>query len=355
MRWILSIALAFFASVGFGQDTPQQFGWIENQEGCAAFCETIPQAVSDSVTSMIETDKGEDALLYRYVVQCVKTSPTLSARWLKDGRLRAYNQGSVGSCTGHGTAAALNCVYAVQCAEAGSPESFEHLLAADALYGLGREAGNMLNYRSDGCCGFMLADAITKMGTLYRKPYSNVDLTEYDEARCRQYGSKGVGAELKTLAKDHVLAEVVNVKSAREAWALIGNGYPINVCSQQGFTTQRDAEGVCEPKGTWAHSMAVIGRRTTENGEKLFLIQNSWGDSSPSGPFWQDQPYGSFFIRESVMDKMLSQGDSFAYSGLGGFEIRSLKTLGTEEFICVSSCLSESSSLSGAQFCFVQK
>ncbi len=250
MRWILSIVLAFAASFGFGQDEPKQFGWVPNPEGAAAFVATIPPAVNASVESMVSADDGQDALLYRYVVQCVKTNPTLASRWLKDGRLRAYNQGSVGSCTGHGTAAALNCVYAVQCVEAGSPESFAHLLAADALYGLGREAGDMLNYRSDGCCGFMLAEAITDMGTLYRIPYVSVDLTEYDEARCRKYGSKGVGSELKSVAKDHVLAEVVNVKSAREASAIMlpsGSGSSENA-SAINFRRFRSASSSVLPK-----------------------------------------------------------------------------------------------------------
>ncbi len=332
MRTVLTLILMGFSTICLAQDV-ENFGYVPNPDATQAFCATISQTSETSAENLVRADNGKDVLLYRYVVECVRKNPTLAARWLdSSGRLRAYNQGSVGSCTGHGTAHALNCRFALQCVQKNSLESFAMVAAADGLYGLGREHANMLGSRGDGCYGSALAEAITESGTLYRIKYDDYDLTEYDENRCKKFGYSGVGDALKASADDHLVTEVVNVKTAERAWALIGNGYPINVCSQQGFTTQRNAEGICEAKGTWAHSMAIIGRRTTGKGEKLFLIQNSWGDSSPSGPYWQDQPHGSFFARYDVVNKMLSCGDSFAYGDIKDFEIKN-DNWGTEEFL----------------------
>lgn len=79
--------------------------------------------------------------------------------------------------------------------------------------------------------------------------------------------------------------------------------------------------------------MSVIGRRTTKDGRKLFLIWNSWGNNWANGPYWQDMPEGSFFIEWKVMDSMLAKGDSFAYGGLEGFKKRGLDDLGTKEYL----------------------
>ena len=111
------------------------------------------------------------------------------------------------------------------------------------------------------------------------------------------------------------------------------NGYPINVCSSQGFAKQRDSEGVCRPSGSWSHSMSIIARRTTNNGRKLFLIWNSWGDNWCSGPYWEDMPFGSFWADYNVVDGMLSRGDSFAYSELDGFPARNLPDYGSKEYL----------------------
>ncbi len=149
-------------------------------------------------------------------------------------------------------------------------------------------------------------------------------------------GYSGVGNALKAEAVQRKCGSAVRVKSAQEAWSLIGNGYPINVCSGQGFSKQRDSEGVCRPSGGWNHSMAVIGRRTTSDGRKLFLIWNSWGDNWASGPYWQDMPEGSFWIEWKVMDSMLSRGDSFAYGTLDGFRGRDLDGLGTKDYLGIN-------------------
>ena len=68
---------------------------------------------------------------------------------------------------------------------------------------------------------------------------------------------------------------VANVRSWDECRAAIRNGYPVLVCSDQGFAMERDDDGFCNPRGTWYHAMAVIGVRGGERPGGFLL--NSWG------------------------------------------------------------------------------
>ena len=107
-----------------------------------------------------------------------------------------------------------------------------------------------------------------------RGRHGSHDLSLYDENRCRDFGRRGVPDDLEVLAKEHPVRGVVNVRSWEECRAAIRNGYPVLVCSSQGFTMERDAEGFCNPRG-WYHAMAVVGVRGGERPGGFLL--NSWG------------------------------------------------------------------------------
>lgn len=316
----------------FAQDN---FGYVPNKKATSDFVSGLPSIYGQQVADLVAGDANEDALLYRALVPSLERSGQM--QWIvQRGEwkvVRSYNQGNVGSCVGNATAACLSVLNAVECVIKNESQEFTAMHSADGCYGLCREAADMLGMKGDGCYGSAAARAMKNLGTLYCIEYANADLRINDPNRAKQYGYNGVGASLKKDASDRKIVSATLVKTAKEAWSLIGNGYPINVCSGQGFSTTRDAEGICKPKGTWYHSMAVIARRTTADGRKLFLVWNSWGDNWCNGPYWQDMPEGSFFVEWSIMDKMLAVGDSFAYSGLEGFPKRTLADLGTKEYL----------------------
>ena len=55
------------------------------------------------------------------------------------------------------------------------------------------------------------------------------------------------------------------------------------------------------------------------------LCQNSWGPNWISGPKRHNQPDGSFWIDADVLEKrILSQGDSWAYSNFVGYPPQSV-------------------------------
>lgn len=57
--------------------------------------------------------------------------------------------------------------------------------------------------------------------------------------------------------------------------------------------------------------------------EALFLILNSWGPWN-GGPKLFEQPDGSFWIYESVMDAMIRQGQTWGLGGIKGFPARKI-------------------------------
>ena len=341
LRLISSLPLAGVFGIerkAEAQQPPAEFaqGWIPNPRATEAFSKSLPPLYSEQVEALVLQDNNKDALLYRPLTACLKKAG-LGSRWLKErdgiSCVRSYNQGSVGSCTGNATAQAINVLSAVEIMLLDKFQEFKVVCSADGIYGLGREAAGMLRSSGDGCYGSAMAKAVMQLGTLYCMKYESHDLTEYDQSRCRQFGKNGVGDALKAEAVKHPVKSTVRVKDAQSAWSLLGNGYPINVCSNVGFKTKRDKEGICTPSGSWNHSMAVIARRTTQSGNRVFIIQNSWGDNWNSGPYWEDMPWGSFGVEFDVLDRMCKQGDTFAYSELEGFVPQAIDDFGTKEYL----------------------
>lgn len=69
--------------------------------------------------------------------------------------------------------------------------------------------------------------------------------------------------------------------------------------------------------------MALDGYHTDERGKEYGHIVNSWGTSWISGPVGWGSPGGDgFWAEASVIDRMLRQGDSWAFSGVTGFPAR---------------------------------
>ena len=115
------------------------------------------------------------------------------------------------------------------------------------------------------------------------------------------------------------------VRTWDEAAAAIESGYPVVVCSMQGFQTRRDEDGFCAgPPGLrWAHCMCFVAVRYGSRPGLLCL--NSWGPNACGGPKWpSDQPDGSFWVEKVTADRMLSAGDSFAVGSISGFGFRDL-------------------------------
>lgn len=236
----------------------------------------------------------------------------------------ARDQGQVGSCVSFGYAAAVEYTMAVQVAIAKERQTLPDI-CQEAIYAGSRVEvnGGRVPFNGDGSTGAWGAKWLeTTGGALARGKYGNHDLTAYDVQRCKQWGTRGVPDELEPEARKHK-AKCSLVASATEAKKALQQGYAIAVCSDQGFSNTRDADGFARAQGSWAHCMAIIGYRADKPG---FLILNSWGSgwiTGPKGKF-EDTPDGSFWAAESTVDRMLKQGDSYAVANADGFRKRKI-------------------------------
>jgi hypothetical protein len=214
------------------------------------------------------------------------------------------------------------------------------LPATEGIYGAARVEGlgldgsgkRAIGGYSDGAFGGGAAKGVTKIGVLFRQPYEKFDLSKYSPSRAKEWGAygcggKGDGGWADGIAHEHVVKKVALVRTFDEAAAAIDSGYPVPVCSSQGFGTKfnqppRDKDGFLRPLGSWGHCMCFIGTRYDRDG---LLCLNSWGPRWVSGPKWpDDQPDGSFWVDRKTAEWMLSGRDSFAVSTVEGFPKRKL-------------------------------
>lgn len=232
------------------------------------------------------------------------------------------NQGSVGCCVGAGFKHAADVVQAVQIL-GGSKEQWKPL-SVEVIYGASRVDVGGGRISGDGSVGAWAAKAVQTVGAAPMEKIGGVDLTTFSPARAREYGRTGVPSAVKDVAKAHPVKGAALVTSWADVKRSIGQGYPVAVCSDQGFTMERDATGRCRPQGNWSHCMMICAARTAKDGraEGGFIL-NSWGDQAHTGPVWPaDAPVAGFWADADVIGRMVKQGDSFALSGFSGFEKR---------------------------------
>jgi hypothetical protein len=225
-----------------------------------------------------------------------------------------YPAQQIGDCVSFGHAHAndlLQCIeWILSRGESGARPTPADIQETDteALYAMAREAGGMLGTQ-DGCFGSAAVKAMTTMGVVSRRQLGTVGV--YDGRRAKKWGRTGAPASVKTLAAPQKLGAAANVSTWDELVAALHNGNVVTICTGQGFTLTRDAQGFCMPKGTWGHCMFIAGVRFDRPGG---CIIQSWGPDMPTGPLDLDQPDFSFWADQAVIEKILAEGDSWALS-----------------------------------------
>lgn len=237
------------------------------------------------------------------------------------------NQGNIGTCVAFGYGAACDTLLALDVAMGKSSKFVPH--AEESIYGGARnESYNRVSRSySDGSNGYAAQKWLTKAGgAIYRQKYPDfgLDLTNYSTSLAKDWGaygnggrSDGIGGKFDLEAQKTPLKSAVLIKTLEELDVALKNGYPVPICSGQGFNNVRDKDGFCRPQGKWSHCMVLIAKRN--GGRKGYLVLNSWGSSWVSGPKYKDQPDGSFYAEPSVIQRILNAGDSYALAGQSGF------------------------------------
>lgn len=254
----------------------------------------------------------QDAYLWRAVRTAAK---------LTDSRYPNINQRDVGCCVGCGWKHCTDVLLANQIASGQAAEWKP--VSAEVYYGLSRVEVGGGRIRGDGSVGAWAAEAASKFGVVPMEKVGDTDLTVFDPYRARTFGSRGVPDDVEAVAKQFPVKGTALVRSWADVKRAVGQGYPVAVCSDQGFTMQRDNNGFARPSGTWMHCMAIIGVRTQPR-EGAFIL-NSWGDQAHTGPVSPgDMPAAGFWADAATVGRMVAQGDSFALSDAVGFPARQL-------------------------------
>lgn len=281
-------------------------GWVDDEREVAAIMDTQPFPVFG------DTPAGSDPIQLPDSVLGWKLHEKVTGKPWPSG-----SQGNVGSCVSWGTRNGATLTMLAQIV-AGTGEEFADV-AQEPIYALSRvEIGKRRLGRGDGSVGAWAAEALKTFGVIKRGVYGSIDLTKYSEARCKYWGWSGLPDELEPIAKQRPIKAYSKVSSVEECQRALAQGYGINVCSNQGFRLSRDSDGFCAPRGTWAHSMSIIGYQL--GNRPGFFILNSWGADAYSGPMGLgDGPGGGFWAEASIVERMLKYGDSYCYSSLNGF------------------------------------
>jgi hypothetical protein len=309
-----------------------RFGYEPNPAGTKrVLAEFGPEGLfTNAGDEAIRKAEGRDTFLYRSAHkahQALYHEPWIVGR-----------QG-IGDCVSWGWAHAIYVAMAVDW-ETGRLAQPPPMVATESIYGGSRVEARgkdgsgraAVGGWSDGSYGAAAARWVRDYGVAFRENAGGHDLTTYSADRAKQWGGFGNGGandlgKFDEFVKKHPAQHVAAVKNFAEAAAAIESGFPVAVCSSQGFTSTRDKDGFAQASGTWHHCMSFLAVRYKANGspDDALLCLNSWSDSWISGPIWpSDMPGGSFWVRRSVVDRMLGgeDTDSFAVGSVGGFSWR---------------------------------
>jgi len=281
-------------------------GWVDHPGRMALYRANGMQTVTEGAPQLLgDTDNTKDVLLYQAWKDVLGTYP-------------AYPAQEIGDCTSFGSSHAADLTQCIEMALGNQVGDYKEI-CTEAWYGMGREVAGMLG-GGDGCYGGAMAQVATTLGIVPREvvgPYSG--------QRAKSWGASGVPADIKAKAAEHKFEATIAVTTLTELDAGLNNGYVGIVCSDQGFTMTRDSTGACQPQGSWSHCMAIAGRRN-RGGVIEYLICQSWGPNTPSGPTVDGQPDFSFWAPSKTVASMIAGKDSFLWSKIGLFNARPLPT-----------------------------
>ncbi|MCK9570356.1 twin-arginine translocation signal domain-containing protein [Candidatus Pacearchaeota archaeon] len=287
-------------------------GWTHSEASRRRFINSSPKPFMNQMDAEIKgTGAGKVAILWPFLEK-VTGKP-----------LQPHNQ-EIGDCVSHAYGLGVDILTATQIVKRNSPQRWVAEAATEVIYGGSRiEIGKAIYNRSlygDGAEGYWAAEFIKKYGVLLRKKYGDYDFTHYDGEVARNLGYKGVPTELEPLCKLHPVGWCALVQNWEEARDCVYNGYPVILCSNQGFNTKRgrDKDGYLMPGNrAWNHAMLLTGIDEACD-RPGGCIQNSWGDFV-SGGTKLNQPVGSFWADASVINRICAQGDTIAISSYAGY------------------------------------
>ena len=223
----------------------------------------------------------------------------------------------VGDCVSRGTRHAVATLACVEIALLGENEVFKDIYPP-YIYSISRmapECGNGQMGSGDGSTGIW--------GVTAEKLYGNIEWADrpYEATIIRRYGrSMPPGSETAD-GKKHVIKAFARIRTADDAWLAISNGYPLQICSNQGYnmqTKQHDGKSWFVGNDTWSHCMAIDAVDTKPG--LCFRVQNSWGNGVEVHGQQLDGDNGTGWITAEQFDRHVNRdGECYAVSAFEGF------------------------------------
>ena len=263
-------------------------GWIMDG-GHFEIASSVPQMIR--LQGLLKAEPSGPILLYRAWHDALGNYPSYIAQ-------------QIGDCVSFGHAHANDLL---QCIEIcfGEPSEFRET-DTEFIYGESRKVAGILS-NQDGSYGSAAVKAMLNSGIVSREMLGSDGA--YSGRRAKAWGLNGPPAEVEKQAAAFKLGSVSNVTTWEELVAALWNGLPVTICTGMGFTMSRDNQGFCTPSGRWGHCMFVSGVRFDRKGA---CVVQSWGPNVPDGPTDLDQPDFSFWVDKTAIEKILSEGDSWA-------------------------------------------
>ena len=143
----------------------------------------------------------------------------------------------------------------------------------------------------------------------------------YSGDRAKEWGRTGPPHDLETKATPYKLGSAALVSTWDDLVAAISNGYPVTICTNQGFNLTRDSDGFCRRRAPGATAWSSGGCASIAQGH---AFSRAGDPISPSGPMVLDQPSFSFWAEQKVVESILGEGDCWALSKAPAFVQRDL-------------------------------
>jgi len=289
------------------------FGYSPDRDGTDEFLASLAKPTLAQAGPDLALDETRNVFLGSYLLKC-------DPGWKRGAQ-------KIGSCVGWGWALSCDILAACDIHMRSEAEVYGGRVLEASVYAFSRvEVRGQKNLGGDGSYGGAAAKAVTKFGTLhYGLDYGGEKFLDNSGVREKSWGRDGVPDKLEKYAANHKVSSVALVTDFEQAAKAIQNGYPVAVCSMQGFSMSQ-REGYLTPMGSWAHCMMFAGVRWKPY--PALLCVNSWGECY-SGDVDKTLPVqfqkSSGWVRAETCTRMLKGEDSFALSGYSGFAPRKLE------------------------------
>jgi hypothetical protein len=151
------------------------------------------------------------------------------------------------------------------------------VLSTEAIYWWRRHGGD--GWSCSAACRVTQRES----GLWLRQDYDDlgIDLTTYSGSLAGKFGVKPPTGKIAEAGKLHLARAFAEARLAAARRDALANGYFGSTCGMEGFSSERDSNGVSRRSGSWAHAMASIAFDDRPEiiklyGDSLELILNSW-------------------------------------------------------------------------------